>query len=89
MKFPKPNKDHNAGEFLHSTSSTFDNNYYKQLMGGKGVFGSDQALFNDHRTRNIVESFAKDQSLFCREFVASMVKLGNLRVIENRKVRRE
>ena len=86
-KCPKPNKDHSAGEFLDSTSSTFDNDYYKRVVEGKGVFGSDQALLGDHRSRWIVESFAKDQSLFFREFAASMVKLGNVGVIENGEVR--
>ncbi|XWS61085.1 hypothetical protein CRYUN_Cryun07bG0095300 [Craigia yunnanensis] len=86
-KCPKPNKDHNAGQFLDSTASTFDNNYYKQLLAGKGVFGSDQGLFSDYRTKWIVESFAKDQSLFFREFAASMVKLGNVGVMENGEVR--
>ncbi|EOY23047.1 Peroxidase, putative [Theobroma cacao] len=38
-------------------------------------------------TRWIVESFAKDQTLFFKEFAASMVKLGNVRVIENGEVR--
>lgn len=86
-KCPKPNKDRNAGQFLDSTSSTFDNNYYKQLMEGKGVFGSDQSLFVDYRTKWIVESFAIDQGLFFKEFVNSMVKLGNVGVIENGEVR--
>ncbi|KAA8539862.1 hypothetical protein F0562_026554 [Nyssa sinensis] len=76
----KPNSDHNAGEFLDSTSSTFDNDYYRRIIAGKGVFGSDQALYGDYRTRWIVESFAKDQSLFFREFAASMVKLGSVGV---------
>ncbi|KAL9412174.1 hypothetical protein AB3S75_045738 [Citrus x aurantiifolia] len=86
-KCPKPNKDRNAGQFLDSTSSAFDNNYYKQLMVGKGVFGSDQSLFGDFRTMWIVESFAIDQGLFFIEFVNSMVKLGNVGVIENGEVR--
>ncbi|BFG23259.1 hypothetical protein CerSpe_095330 [Prunus speciosa] len=85
-KCPKPNRDRTAGE-LDSTSSTFDNDYYKQLVAGKGVFGSDQALFSDYRTRWIVESFAKDQSLFFKDFAASMVKLGNVGVIEDGEVR--
>lgn len=83
----KPNRDRNAGQFLDSTASTFDNNYYKQLLVGKGAFGSDQSLFGDSRTRWIVESFARDQSFFFREFVNSMVKLGDVGVIENGEVR--
>ncbi|GMI99567.1 Peroxidase 66 [Hibiscus trionum] len=86
-KCPKPNTDRNAGQFLDSTASTFDNNYYKQVLARKGVFGSDQVLYSDYRTRWIVESFANDQTLFFREFAASMVKLGNVGVIENGEVR--
>lgn len=86
-KCPKPNKDKIAGDFLDSTSSTFDNNYFNQLLAGKGVLGSDQALVGDNRTRWIVESFAKDQYLFFKEFAASMVKLGNVGVIEDGEVR--
>lgn len=84
MKCQKPNKDRNAGEFLDSTSSTFDNDYYKQLMGGKGIFGSDQALFGDSRTRWIVEAFGRDGGLFFREFAASMEKLGQVGVKDDK-----
>ncbi|KAL5567778.1 hypothetical protein UlMin_024353 [Ulmus minor] len=86
-KCPKPNKDRNAGQFLDSTSSTFDNDYYRRLVLGKGVFGSDQTLVGDYRTKWIVESFARDQILFFREFAASMVKLGNVGVVEDGEVR--
>ncbi|KAL4385175.1 hypothetical protein GQ457_15G001710 [Hibiscus cannabinus] len=86
-KCPKPNTDRNAGQFLDSTASTFDNSYYKQVLARKGVFGSDQALLSDDRTRWIVESFADDQSLWFREFAASMAKLGNVGVMENGEVR--
>jgi peroxidase len=50
-KCPKPNKDHSAGEFLDSTSSTFDNDYYKRDIEGKGIFGSYHALLGDYRSR--------------------------------------
>ncbi|KAK4796790.1 hypothetical protein SAY86_029116 [Trapa natans] len=88
-KCPKPNRGRNAGQFLDGTSSAFDNDYYKKLIAGKGVFGSDQALFSDYRTRWLVESFAKDQGLFFREFAASMVKLGNVGAKEIGEVRKK
>ncbi|KAL9997210.1 putative peroxidase [Helianthus debilis subsp. tardiflorus] len=44
-KCPLHNKDRNAGEFLDSTSSKFDKDYYKRITMGEGVFGSDQALY--------------------------------------------
>ncbi|KAL3730769.1 hypothetical protein ACJRO7_027752 [Eucalyptus globulus] len=86
-KCPKPNRDRNAGQFLDATSLTFDNVYYRRLVAGEGVFGSDQALYSDYRTRRMVDSFAKDQSLFFREFAASMVRLGNVGVLHNGEVR--
>ncbi|XP_019190287.1 PREDICTED: peroxidase 66-like [Ipomoea nil] len=86
-KCPKPNQDKNAGQFLDSTAATFDNNYYKQIVAGKGVFGSDQALYNDYKTKWLVEMFADYQTLFFEEFVASMVMLGNVDIIEEGEVR--
>lgn len=86
-KCPKPNNNHDAGQFLDSTASVFDNDYYKQLLAGKGVFSSDQSLIGDYRTRWIVEAFARDQSLFFKEFATSMMKLGNLRGSDNGEVR--
>lgn len=86
-KCPKPNLDKNAGQFLDPTSSTFDNVYYKRLLEGKGVFGSDQALFADSRTRGLVGLFAQDQNLFFKEFATSMVNLGNVGVSQNGNVR--
>lgn len=86
-KCPHPNKDPSAGQFLDSTSSMFDNDYYKRVLAGKGVFGSDQTLVEDYRTKWIVESFANDENLFFREFAASMVKLGNVGVKESGEVR--
>ncbi|XP_028768577.1 peroxidase 66-like [Neltuma alba] len=82
-----PFRDHNAGHFLDSTASVFDNDYYKRLIAGKGVFLSDQSLVGDWRTRWIVEAFAYDQSLFFKEFSASMLKLGNVGVSTNGEVR--
>ncbi|KAJ8632285.1 hypothetical protein MRB53_025621 [Persea americana] len=54
------------------------------LMGGKGIFGSDQVLFGDGRTRWIVEAFGRDGGLFFREFAASMEKLGQVGVKDDK-----
>ncbi|KAH1233769.1 Peroxidase 66 [Glycine soja] len=86
-KCPKPNTNFSAGQFLDSTASVFDNDYYRQLLVGKGLFSSDQSLVGDQRTSWIVKAFAKDQSLFFKEFADSMLKLGNVGVSENGEVR--
>ncbi|GFP84766.1 peroxidase 66 [Phtheirospermum japonicum] len=85
---PINNTDRNAGQFLDSTSAVFDNDYFIRVIQGKGVFVSDQSLFSDQRTGPMVEAFARDQSLFFREFSESMVRLGNVGVTENGEVRR-
>ena len=72
---------------MDSTTSVFDNDYYKQILSRKGVFGSDQALLGEYRTRWIVETYARDQKAFFREFATSMVKLGNFGVKETGEVR--
>ncbi|CAN8253367.1 unnamed protein product [Cochlearia groenlandica] len=86
-KCPRSNRGKNAGMVLDSTTSVFDNDYYKQILSGKGVFGSDQALLGDYRTKWIVETFARDQNAFFREFATSMLKLGNFGVKESGEVR--
>lgn len=65
----------------------FDNDYYRRVVAGEGVFVSDQSLLGDYRTRWIVEAFARDGGLFFEEFAASMVKLGNVGVVESGDVR--
>ncbi|KAK6926302.1 hem peroxidase, partial [Dillenia turbinata] len=86
-KCPKTDRGRNAGEFMDLTSTRFDNVYYKQIIAGKGLLGSDQTLLSDYRTRALVESFARDEALFFREFKAAMLKLGNVGVIEEGEVR--
>ncbi|XP_074281930.1 peroxidase 66 [Silene latifolia] len=88
MRCPKHNEDHNAGHSLDSTSKIFDNDYYKRLMVGKGILSSDQALYNDHRTKYLVESYAKYTDLFFTDFATSMIKLGNNGVNHHGEVRR-
>lgn len=46
------------------TPNTFDNKYFVDLMNRQGLFTSDQDLYTDSRTRNIVTSFATNQTFF-------------------------
>ncbi|KAG1369824.1 cationic peroxidase SPC4 [Cocos nucifera] len=59
----------------------FDNKYYVDLMNREGLFTSDQDMYTDSRTKSIVTSFAIDQSLFFKNFVYSIVKMGQLSVL--------
>lgn len=61
--------------------NAFDNKYYVDLMNRQGVFTSDQDLYTDTRTREIVTSYAINQTLFYENFVLSMIKMGQLNVL--------
>ncbi|XP_010693448.2 peroxidase 66 [Beta vulgaris subsp. vulgaris] len=76
----KHHRDTTSGYYLDSTSAIFDNEYYKRLVARKGVLATDQVLYNDYRSKFLVESYAKYETLFFMEFAASMIKLGNLGV---------
>ncbi|CAH8316997.1 unnamed protein product [Eruca vesicaria subsp. sativa] len=61
------------------TPSTFDNQYYVNLLSGEGLLPSDQALaVQDPGTREIVETYAADQSVFFEDFKNAMVKMGGI-----------
>ncbi|KAK7291924.1 hypothetical protein RIF29_07478 [Crotalaria pallida] len=60
------------------TNAAFDNQYYKNLQQGKGLFSSDQSFFTDRRTRNIVNLFASNSTAFEKSFVIAITKLGRV-----------
>ena len=61
-----------------TTPRTFDNQYYKNLQQGKGLLSSDQSLYTDKRSRNIVNLFASNSTAFEQSFVIAMTKLGRV-----------
>ncbi|KAF8025021.1 hypothetical protein BT93_F2007 [Corymbia citriodora subsp. variegata] len=63
----------------------FDNKYYVDLVHREGLFTSDQDLYEDSTTRDIVTSFAEDQELFFDKFVLAMTKMGQLSVLTGAK----
>ncbi|KAK6938251.1 hem peroxidase [Dillenia turbinata] len=77
-----PKSDTNATTVLDILSpNAFDNKYYIDLVNREGLFTSDQDLYTDTRTRDIVKSFAEDESLFYEKFVKAMIKMGQLSVL--------
>lgn len=63
-----------------TTPTIFDNVYYQNLVGGKGMFTSDQELFTNPSTQPAVTNFANSPSSFNAAFVAAMIKLGRVGV---------
>ncbi|XP_062159485.1 peroxidase 12-like [Alnus glutinosa] len=77
-----PTQDSNATTVLDIRSpDKFDNKYYVDLMNRQGLFTSDQDLYTDSRTKDIVTSFAVDEDMFFDQFAKSMIKMGQLSVL--------
>lgn len=77
---PRPNS--NAVTVLDiRTPDIFDNKYFIDLMNRQGLFTSDQDLFIDARTKDIVTSFAVNEGLFFEKFVLAMIKMGQIEVL--------
>jgi peroxidase len=64
-----------------TTARTFDNAYYRNLQGGRGLFTSDQVLFTDTRSRATVNTFAGNSAAFNRAFTDAMTRLGRVGVL--------
>lgn len=62
------------------TPRTFDNQYYQNLVSGKGLFTSDEILFTDSASRTTVVDFANNPGDFNGAFVNAMIKLGRVGV---------
>ncbi|KAM0828860.1 hypothetical protein ACQ4PT_067258 [Festuca glaucescens] len=70
--------DNNLAPLDLQTPTTFENNYYKNLIGKKGLLHSDQELFNGGATDPQVQSYVSSQSTFFADFVAGMIKMGDI-----------
>ncbi|XP_027932331.1 peroxidase A2-like [Vigna unguiculata] len=66
-----------------TTPDQFDNKYYSNLQQLNGLLQSDQELFSTPGadTIPIVNSFSSNQNTFFANFVASMIKMGNIGVL--------
>jgi peroxidase len=62
------------------TPTRFDNNYFKNLVRGRGLLNSDEELFRkgQGKTTETVKAYAENEELFLKQFAKSMVKLGNI-----------
>ncbi|XP_024518323.1 peroxidase A2 isoform X2 [Selaginella moellendorffii] len=62
-----------------ATATTFDNQYYSNLLLGRGLLNSDQVLSTTVGTaRNFVKAYSSDQSKFFSNFAGSMINMGNI-----------
>ncbi|KAF8687471.1 hypothetical protein HU200_043164 [Digitaria exilis] len=62
----------NGFAFLDPSPVNFDNAFYRNLQGGRGLLGSDQVLY--------IDGYASNQGAFFADFVAAITKLGRVGV---------
>ncbi|XP_057970586.1 peroxidase 17-like isoform X2 [Malania oleifera] len=70
--------DGNVTGDLDATPHLFDNQYFKDLVAGRGFLNSDETLFTNPKTRKYVKWFSQDQYGFFKAFVKGMIKMGDL-----------
>ncbi|CAJ2637785.1 unnamed protein product [Trifolium pratense] len=62
------------------TPQIFDNQYFKNLQQGKGLFTSDQVLAIDKKSKDTVDLFASNEAAFESAFIDAITKLGRVGV---------
>ncbi|KAI0531192.1 hypothetical protein KFK09_000745 [Dendrobium nobile] len=60
------------------TPTSFDNNYYKNLLSLKGLLHSDQQFFNKGSTDSQVRKYANKPNKFNSDFVAAIIKMDDI-----------
>ncbi|URE21300.1 Peroxidase [Musa troglodytarum] len=55
-----------------------DPKYYRNLLGGRGILHSDQALYGGGQVDGLVKSYSANNSAFFADFALAMTKMGNI-----------
>ncbi|VAI89964.1 unnamed protein product [Triticum turgidum subsp. durum] len=66
------------GSSLATLITMFDNAYYQNLVGQRGLLHSDQELFNGGSQDALVRQYSNSPSQFSADFVTAMLKMGGL-----------
>ncbi|PON94399.1 Plant peroxidase [Trema orientale] len=75
---PSSGGDNNLSPLDVTSPTTFDNAYFKNLVGKKGLLHSDQQLFSGGSTDSQVSAYSSNPGSFKTDFANAMVKMGNL-----------
>lgn len=70
--------DGNLAPLDLQTPTTFDNDYFKNLVNLKGLLHSDQQLFGNGSTDSLVKTYSASPSKFASDFAAAMIKMGDI-----------
>ncbi|CAA2976451.1 cationic peroxidase 1-like [Olea europaea subsp. europaea] len=75
---PRSGGDSNLSPLDTVTPTSFDNNYFTNLLSQKGLLHSDQQLFSGGSTDSQVNAYNSNSASFFNDFASAMVKMGNL-----------
>ena len=75
---PSSGGDNNLSPLDVTSSTAFDNAYFKNLVSKKGLLHSDQQLFSGGSTDSQVNAYNSNPGSFKADFANAMVKMGNL-----------
>ncbi|PNX63997.1 peroxidase 52-like protein [Trifolium pratense] len=75
---PVSGGDTNLAPLDTLTPTSFDNNYYKDLVASKGLFHSDQVLFNNGSQDSLVSTYSTNGAKFSSDFALAMIKLSKI-----------
>ncbi|ONK80565.1 uncharacterized protein A4U43_C01F19250 [Asparagus officinalis] len=75
---PASGGDDNLAPLDALSPNQFGNDYYKDLVGRKGLLHSDQELFNNGTQDALVRQYSVNGGLFARDFASAMVKMGGI-----------
>ncbi|KAJ7943686.1 Peroxidase [Quillaja saponaria] len=68
-------------DFDQTTPEKLDHAYYTNLLEGKALLSTDQALTQDERTNVFVHKFSDNQFKFVKKFLRAMLRLGTTQVL--------
>ncbi|GJR31840.1 heme peroxidase [Tanacetum coccineum] len=66
---------------LDPTPSSFVTKYFNNLMRRRGVLKSDQVLFNNGETDELVLEYSEDKTKLFKDFAKSMIKMGKINLL--------
>ncbi|KAJ3692131.1 hypothetical protein LUZ60_012481 [Juncus effusus] len=75
---PQTGGDSNLAPIDEQSPTQFGNDYYQNLLFRRGLFHSDQELFNGGSQDLLVTIYSVNGALFSSDFVAAMIKMGSI-----------
>ncbi|KAK3133886.1 hypothetical protein QOZ80_6AG0542330 [Eleusine coracana subsp. coracana] len=75
---PRSGGDANLAPIDAQTPGGFDAAFFQNLVQRRGLFHSDQELFNGGSQDDLVRQYSANPALFNSDFVAAMIKMGNI-----------